>query len=150
MLQHFIVAVATIIYKPNGSMLVTERSEKELQAEGMLSYCSGKIDTFDPPDQDYTEHNIIEETAKRELMEECGVIAEEPFQYLGSHAFQRLDGENVIMIVVYAKFKEQKEIDLDPEEIKDVHWMKFEDIPQARMYPAVYKVYTQLNQTLYY
>jgi len=37
-MQKFIVSVSAIVYKEDGSLLVTERSGKEIQGAGLLAY----------------------------------------------------------------------------------------------------------------
>jgi isopentenyldiphosphate isomerase len=149
MKQKFIVTVSVIAYKEDGSLLVTERSSKEVQGSGMLAYCGGKIDDFEVDNTEDSIHSILQKTAIRELEQEAGVeIFEDSLQMVNNHAFKRYDGDLSLMIVFVAKFKSQKKIKLDEDEIQALHWMKFEDIESSRMYDSVYKVYTETNQYL--
>lgn len=140
-MQKFIVSVSAIVYKKDETLLVTERSDKEIQGAGLLSYPGGKIDDFEVKSINEVKHNILEQTIRRELQEECGVEAEEDMILLNNHGFKRFDGHYSLMIVFLAKFKSQKKIKLDYEEVEAIHWMKFEEIDKKRMYEDVYKVY---------
>lgn len=149
MKQKFIVTVSVIAYKRNGDLLVTERSAKESQGSGMLSYCGGKIDNFSVKNCEESIHSILQQTAIRELKEESGVeIYEETLTMINNHAFQRYDGDLCLMIVFVASFKSQQKIQLDQEEIKAVIWKKFEKIDKTKMYSSVYKVYSDTNSYL--
>lgn len=140
-MQKFVVSVSAIVYKKDGSLLVTERSDKEIQGSGLLAYPGGKIDDFKIKG-DKAKHDILEETVHRELLEECGVEIGE-LELLNNHAFKRFDGHFSLMIVFLAKFKSQKDIDLDPDEVKAIHWMRFSDIDPKRMYESVYEIYKE-------
>ena len=148
--QKFIVSVCAVVYKDNGELLVTERSDKEAQGSGLLSYPGGKIEDIEIEDIEEVKHSIFEETVKRELMEECGVsVYDDSLDLANNHLFKRFDGTYSIMVVFIAKFKSQKDIELDPLEIKDIHWMRFEDIDEDRMYDSVYNVYGLANKKIH-
>lgn len=145
--QKFTVSVCAVVYKDNGELLVTERSDKESQGSGLLAYPGGKIEDIEITDIEEVKHSIFEETVRRELMEECGVsVYDDSLALANNHLFKRFDGSYSIMIVFIARFKSQKKIKLNPEEIKAIHWMKFEDIDRKRMYDSVYKVYGIANK----
>lgn len=146
--QRFIVSVSVIVYKHDKSLLVTERSKKEEQGSGLLAYPGGKIDDFKVKDINEVKHNILQEAAKRELLEECGVEIDGEFKLLNNHAFQRFDGDYALMVVFIAKLKSQKEVELDKDEIQAIHWLRFEDIDKSQMYDSVYKVYKLANKYL--
>ena len=147
--QKFTVSVCAVVYKDNGELLVTERSDKEVQGSGLLSYPGGKIEDIEITDIEEVKHSIFEETIKRELMEECGVsVYDDSLALANNHLFKRFDGSYSIMVVFVARFKSQKEIKLDPEEIKDIHWMRFGEIDKERMYDSVYKVYGIANEKI--
>jgi len=92
-------------------------------------------------------HGILEETVRRELKEECGVEVED-FVLLNNHAFRRFDGHYCLMVVFLAKFKSSKKIELDPEEIIVIHWLKFDLIDKERMYKTVYRIYKMANEKI--
>jgi len=145
--QKFTVSVCAVVYKDNGELLVTERSDKEAQGSGLLSYPGGKIEDIEIKNIEEVKHSIFEETIKRELMEECGVsVYDDSLALANNHLFKRFDGSYSIMVVFVARFKSQKKIKFDPEEIKAIHWMKFKDIDKKRMYDSVYKVYGIANK----
>ncbi len=148
--QKFTVSVCAVVYKDNGELLVTVRSDKEAQGSGLLSYPGGKIEDIEITDIEEVRHSIFEETVKRELMEECGVsVYDDSLLLANNHLFKRFDGSYSIMVVFVAKFKSQKKIKFDPKEIKAIHWMKFEDIDKKRMYDSVYKVYGVANEIIH-
>jgi len=147
-MQKFIVSVAAIVYKEDRSMLVLERSTKELQASGMLSYPGGKVEDFKVKNIEEVKHFILEETIKRELMEEAGVEVKEPLEVLNNHAFQRFDDHYSIMCVFLAQFQSQKQIELDLEEVRAIHWLKIDEIARKQMYPTVYKIYQMAQERM--
>lgn len=149
MKQKFVITVSIIPYKETGKLLVTERSTKEMQGSGMLSYCGGKIDDFKVGQDKSAIHAILEKTALRELKEEAGVFIDtNSLCLINNHAFERLDNDFSLMIVFIAKFKKQKKVELDPEEIKALHWLKFEEIDKDKMYKSVYQVYAEADKYL--
>lgn len=149
MKQKFIVTVSVIVYKNTGELLVTERSAKESQGSGMLSYCGGKIDNFSVKNSEESIHSILQKTAIRELKEESGVeIYEDSLMMINNHAFQRFDGDLSLMIVFVAQYKSQANVLLDEEEIKSLKWIKFDAIDKTKMYDSVYKVYSDTNDYL--
>lgn len=149
MKQKFIVTVSVIVYKKDGSLLVTERSKNEIQGAGMLSYCGGKIDNLVVQNSELAVHSIFQETGLRELKEEVGVeIFEDSLVMINNHAFKRFDGDFALMIVFLGLFKSQGKVNLNPIEIKSYKWLKFREINKEKMYDSVYRVYCEANEYL--
>lgn len=140
-MQKYIVSVSAIVYKPDISFLLIERSEEEVQGAGLLSYPGGKVENIKVKSIDEVKHDILQKTIRRELSEECGVEIEEDLILLDNHIFKRFDGHYSLMIVFLASFKSQKQIKLDKHEVKAIHWVGFQDIDKTKMYDTVYKVY---------
>lgn len=149
MKQKFIVTVSIIPYKKNGRLLVTERSAREKQGSGLLSYCGGKIDNLNVSSIEEVEHSILQKTATCELLEEAGVeIYDDTMFLINNHAFQRFDDDLCLMIVFIAKFKSQRDIKLDKNEIASIQWLLFNEIDNKKMYDSVYRVYKEANEYL--
>lgn len=147
-MQKFIVSVSAVVYNEKNELLITERSDKELQGAGLFSYPGGKVENFKVSSKEEVKHSILEETIKRELFEECGVKVEDNLRIINNHAFQRFDGKYCIMIIFLAKLKKQKKIKLDKSEIKKIHWKLFGEIDREKMYEPVYEVYKLANDLI--
>ena len=143
MRQQFIVSVCAIVYNEEGKVLVTRRSKKESQGSGMLSYPGGKMEDIEFKDTDDVKMNILQETLRRELMEETGVTVEDDMKLINNHSFLRYDGDYSLMIVFLAKLKNQRDIELDEDEIVELLWLSEEELDEVKsnIYPTVYKIY---------
>ncbi len=143
MRQKFVVSVCAIVYNEEGKVLVTRRSKKESQGSGMLSYPGGKVEDIEFKDNDDVKMNILQETLKRELMEETGVTVENDIKLINNHSFLRYDGDITLMIVFLAKLKNQLPIKLDKNEIVELLWLSEKEIDEVKsnIYPTVYKIY---------
>jgi 8-oxo-dGTP diphosphatase len=117
---HYIVNVEVVIVR-DGRYLMMIRSEQEDHAPGTLSFPGGKVedagDTLD----------VLEETARREAMEEAGVVVGE-LAYSESKSFVPFDEFPVVDIVFLGKHESGEPTPGDPEEVASVEWMTVEEI----------------------
>lgn len=108
--------------------LITLRSEGEEYAPGGLAFPGGKLEPRT------VEANVLEETAKRELLEETG-LAVKRLEYLKSKSFE-MHEDTFVMDVVFLAEVEPGEAEVrEPEEIAELSWMTAEEILDHRMTP---------------
>lgn len=117
---HYIVNVEVVIVR-DGRYLMMIRSEHEDHAPGTLSFPGGKVENAgDDPD-------ILEATARREALEEAGVVVGE-LAYSESKSFVLLDELPVVDIVFLGKHESGEPAPGDPEEVAAVAWMTVDEI----------------------
>lgn len=115
-----IVNVEGIIHKDDHFLTVV-RSKKEAHAGGTLSFIGGKVDFID------RQHNILEETLKREILEEVGIRVDN-LRYITSTGFTSDDGYRVINIVMLCDWQSGDPYAVDPDEVESVEWMTADQI----------------------
>lgn len=108
--------------------LMTVRSEGEDYAPGALAYPGGKVEPAT------VGGNVLEETAKRELLEETGLTIKR-LEYLESKSFE-MQEDTFVMDVVFLAEVEPGEAEVrEPEEIAELVWMTAEEILDHRLTP---------------
>ena len=108
--------------------LMTVRSEGEEYAPGALAYPGGKLEPAT------VEVNVLEETARRELLEETGLTVKR-LEYLESKSFEMFE-QTFVMDVVFLTEVEPGEAEVrEPEEIAELVWMTAEEILDHRLTP---------------
>src|SRR5690625_4535565 len=93
----FIVNVEGAIRK-NDKWLIIKRSEKEAHAGGMHSLVGGKVNL------EGNSSYILENTIKREIYEEVGVIVKDPLSYVHSTSFISDIGEHVVNVTFLCEY----------------------------------------------
>lgn len=120
--NHFyIVNIEAAIFKQD-KWLMAERSAIEEHAAGTLAMVGGKVEDVE------VMNNVLEETLKREIVEEVGISIHDDIQYVKSSAFVTEDGKPVIDIVFLCRHKEGEPAALDPKELSAVEWLTYEEI----------------------
>ncbi len=119
---HYLVNVEVIICR-EGQYLTIIRSENEEHAPGTLSFPGGKVE-----DAGITQ-DILEETARREALEEVNVTISE-LAYVESKSFRGDDGNDVVDIVFLAKYLSGEPTPGDPDEVESLTWLTAEEIRQ--------------------
>jgi|SRR5690625_2068221 len=117
----FIVNVEAAIRKGN-KWLIIERSKEEEHAGGLLSLVGGKVEIEDPS------LDVLENTLKREVLEEVGVIIHEDMDYVHSALFTTDKGERVVDIVFLCEFKSGEAFPKSPREVEEVFWLTKEEV----------------------
>jgi len=117
----YIVNVEAAVVQ-EGRYLTIVRSERESHAAGVLSLPGGKVEHAD------NTPNVLEETLRRELLEEVGVQVKEGIAYVESNAFVADDGEQVINIVFLCRYKSGTPTAIDPDEVAAVQWLTTQEI----------------------
>lgn len=124
----YIVNVEAAIYK-NDKWLIIKRSEKEEHAPGILSMVGGKVETRT------AENKVLEETLKREIMEEVGIQVSERVHYLESKSFISDKGQVVIDIVFLCKYQSGEPKCMSADEVSAVYWMSSTEILGSKNTP---------------
>lgn len=117
----YIVNVEAAIYK-NDKWLIIKRSEMEEHAPGILSMVGGKVETK------IGESEVLEETLKREVMEEVGIQVSDSLHYVESKSFISDIGQVVIDIVFLCKHKSGEPKCMLADEVSEVYWMSYAEI----------------------
>lgn len=117
----YIVNVEAAIYKED-RWLIIKRGEKEEHAPGLLSMVGGKVEINSIMD------NVLEETLKREIMEEVGIEIFDKIYYVESKAFLTDKGQMVIDIVFFCKYKSGEASCVSTDEVREIYWMSYEEI----------------------
>lgn len=117
----YVVNVEAAIFKQD-KWLIGERSETEDHAPGFFSMIGGKVENAT------NDNNILEETLKREVLEEVGVHIHDEIRYVKSSSFIADFGKHVIDIVFLCRHKEGEPIVCEPDELSSVCWMTIEEI----------------------
>jgi ADP-ribose pyrophosphatase YjhB (NUDIX family) len=113
-----VVLVTAFILKKN-KILLAKRSKNDLQAGGLWSMPGGKVDLE-------VGKSVIENTLKKEIKEEVGIEIKDEIFYLGSNAFTRVSGHNVIELIYLAYWKSGKAKPLEDQE--EVKWLSLDQL----------------------
>lgn len=101
------------------TFLLAKRSSKDDQAAGKWSPPWGKVDME-------VERNIIENTLKREIMEEVGIEISDEIQYFDSWSFIRSSGHHVVGLAFLATYKSGTAEPLEDQD--EVRWVTIEEM----------------------
>jgi len=137
----YVVNVEAAIYKDN-KWLLTKRSLHEDHAPGIISLIGGKVDTEIPT------HNVLEETLKREIIEEVGIEVYDECTYVHSSSFIATFGKHVIYILFLCRYKSGEPQALDPDELESVNWMTLEEVLESEKIPVWTKDSLKLAETI--
>lgn len=108
--------------------LVMLRSDEEDYAPGLLSYPGGKVEPG------VVGLNVLEEAARRELMEETGLTARR-LEYLESKSFEMHAGTFVMDVVFLAEVEPGEARVSDPHEVAELLWLTADEIAAHRLAP---------------
>lgn len=124
----YIVNVEAAIYKID-QWLIVKRSDVEEHAGGTLALVGGKVEVTN------VSNDILENTLKREILEEIGIEVYDEMRYVKSSFFVTQDGQPVIDIVFLCKYKSGDPKVLDPNELSLVEWMSAQEILNNKTIP---------------
>jgi NADH pyrophosphatase NudC (nudix superfamily) len=125
----YIVNVEAAIYK-NDKWLIIKRSEKEEHAPGLLAMVGGKVETR------IAEKEVLEETLKREIMEEVGIQISKPVHYVESKSFISDKGQVVIDIVFLCKYQSGEPKCMLADEVSDIYWVPGKELLMDKSAPV--------------
>lgn len=101
--------------------LLARRNSDDPQAGGLWALVGGKVDNE-------LGDKVIEETLKREILEEVGIEIEDQIQFLTSQAFVRASGHHVVSLIFRAIYRSGEAKPLDGQE--EVVWMAYSEIAE--------------------
>lgn len=117
--QFHIVAVKAWV-KKGDKYLLARRGMNEVHMPGVWSIPGGKVD-----DDDETV-NILQETLKREVLEEVGVEITDEIDLVYNNAFKRSDGASVVGLTFLCHWKTGEAQPL--EETLEVGWFTLDEL----------------------
>ena len=112
--DRYIVNVEGAITK-DGRYLMVVRGEEEY-APGGLNFPGGKVEEAGVLDA------VLEETVRREILEEVAVEVHEEMIYVRSSAFVA-EGDPVVDVLFLCRWKSGEAVAADPTEVAAVRWM---------------------------
>ena len=117
----FVANVEGAIYKGD-KWLIIERSKKEEQAGGLLSFVGGTVEN------EGNASDVLERTLKREIFEEVGVLIKDQIQFVRSTSFIAESGSTVLDIVFLCEYSDGEPYAKSPDEVESVHWMTKDEL----------------------
>lgn len=115
----FIVNVEAAVVR-DGRYLMVIRSEREAHAAGTLSFPGGKVEDDGPLD------DVLETTARREVIEETGIHLADEMVYVESKSFSA--SAPVVDVVLLCRYETGEIRPGDPDEVAGVEWLTAEEI----------------------
>jgi 8-oxo-dGTP pyrophosphatase MutT (NUDIX family) len=103
----------------NGLYLATTRASGESYGAGWVGFPGGKVDP------EFPVANMLEATARREVLEETGLLLDDPVVYVESHTFGT-DDEAVLDVVMLARALTGTPYAASPDEVETVEWLTFD------------------------
>jgi|GEM_PF-1014232 len=145
---HFLLYVSCAI-EYNNTLLLIKRPINKPNA-GLLAFPGGAVEPVDGAlDTLGARSNDILRTAiKREIMEEVGLVLEDPIEYVTGPYHIGQDGNHVIGVIFYHKFKHIPIITACPIEVPEYYWMSDTEINNAPNAPTWVKKQVELIQNL--
>lgn len=134
---------ATVIVVKDGKFLITKRALNEKAFPGKWTVPGGKLEMSDynkrPKDTAECWYNVLEDAAKREILEEVGLSANN-IKYLTSLVYMRDDGIPTIVISLFSEY-EGGEIKLCSA-LTDYDWVTLEE---AKKYDLIGGIFEELE-----
>jgi 8-oxo-dGTP diphosphatase len=119
------VVNVSVLLRRHGRWLLIERGAGEAHAAGRLSDVGGKVDATaaDEPD-------ILESTARREVLEEVGLdLTGLPLRFAESALFTTDDGDPVVNVLFAAELPDGPEPSIAaPDEVAALHWLTLAEL----------------------
>jgi 8-oxo-dGTP pyrophosphatase MutT (NUDIX family) len=112
-----------VVRSEDKKYLMMIRGQGEEYLPGVVSFPGGKVENTGFLD------DVLEETLRREILEEVGILVHDEMLYVESHSFIG-DGEPCVDIVFLCRHLDGEPVSLDPHEVESVHWMSFDEILQ--------------------
>jgi len=123
----YVVNVEGAIVRGNKYLMIV-RGRGEAHAGGTLSFVGGKVDTTQNFD------HILEETLRREIMEEVGVQVSE-MAYVQSSHFIADDDDLVVDIIFLCKYDTGEAQIVDVEEVEKILWLSSSEVMNHALCP---------------
>jgi len=120
----FVVNVEVAIRGREDQWLMIVRSEHEEHAAGTLSMVGGTVEVGDAL------ASTLENAARREVLEEVGVVLAPELRYLESKMFRSDAGQWVVDVVFLGAHESGEPVATNAEEVAEVRWMTAPEILQ--------------------
>lgn len=114
------VLVNVVVVKDN-KILISQRGENEKHEPGKWTIPGGKLEEVG----DFYE--ALQSTAKREVLEETGVIVKDEMNLLCNNTFNHIKDNQLVLAVVFLSYYQSGEAK-PLEDTADVKWIKEEEI----------------------
>jgi len=119
MQRHRVVVNVEVAVVRDGQYLATVRGSGEGYGAGWLGFPGGKVDP------DPAAPNVLEETARREVLEEVGLVLDDRVVYVESHTFAV--GDDVVLdVVMLARSISGDAYAASPGEVACVEWLPYD------------------------
>lgn len=112
--ERYIVNVEGAVVKNNHYLMVVRGQDE--YAPGGLNFPGGKVEASGNLDA------VLEDTLRREILEEVGLEVHEEMSYVRSSAFVA-EGDPVVDVVFLCRWKSGEAFAADPTEVAAVRWM---------------------------
>lgn len=123
-----VINVVGAIYRDD-KWLMIKRSEKEEYAPGIIAMVGGKVEN------EREEYNVLENTLRREVMEEVGIELSEKLIYIESIGFISKKWGPVVDVIFLCKLEKGEPYPASPSEVAEVYWMTTEEISENEKVP---------------
>jgi ADP-ribose pyrophosphatase YjhB (NUDIX family) len=118
--RRYIVNVEAFVFR-EGSYLMVVRGAGEEIAPNTLTAPGGKVEVTG------LVQDVLEETLRREVLEETAVEVGAPVLYVESHSFDGGDA-TIVDVVFLARYRAGEPAAEDPEEIAAIEWLTYDEI----------------------
>jgi 8-oxo-dGTP diphosphatase len=115
-----IVQVQGWVRKEN-KFLMAQRSFQEIQAPGAWSIPGGKVESGKE-----VEEYILQNTLRREIEEEVGVVVSNDMEFVYNDSFVRVDGSHVVAVTFLCNYESGEARAL--EDTEAVEWFSLEEL----------------------
>lgn len=123
-----VINVVGAIYRDD-KWLMIKRSEKEEYAPGVIAMVGGKVENGGE------EYNILENTLRREAMEEVGIELSHRLIYVDSIGFVSKKWGPVVDVIFLCSIEKGEPYPASPNEVAEVYWMTSEEILKDDVIP---------------
>ena len=119
--REFVVNVQCAVIR-HGRFLMIVRGDEGGHAPGVLAFPGGKVELEDGPS------DVLERTARREVLEETGVGISGNLQYIRSETFVITGGQPAVDVLFLGDYESGEPTIADAAEVADIRWMTAEEI----------------------
>ena len=136
---------ATVIIVKNGKFLITKRADWEKAFPGKWTVPGGKLKVLDyalrPKDTRIQWYNVLEDLARREVMEEVGLEIKR-IDYVTSLVYIREDQIHSLIISLWSEPKDKIPVVRLDESLTEFAWVTLEE---AKNYDLIEGIYEELE-----
>lgn len=126
------VITNALVVNDKNQILLSQRSFEEEHEPGKWTIPGGKIENDDEHKELF---NIVEETLKKEVVEEVGVEISDKIMMVANNTFERSTGQMVLALVFLVKY-----VSGEPKPLEDtlnVQWVSQEELDNFEFPPNV-------------